>query len=96
MGAWFSFSGHFLQRRKAKTVETFRTIPENRLLIETDAPDMLPPEEFISHPMEEGMNHPANLARIAKAFAASLGMTTERLAALTAANHAAFFNIGGA
>lgn len=96
MGAWFSFSGHFLQPRKAKTVETFRTLPEDRLLIETDAPDMLPPEEFISHPMEEGVNHPANLAGIAEALAERLEMTPDQLAALTAANHAAFFRIEAA
>ncbi|HEV7405404.1 MAG TPA: TatD family hydrolase, partial [Chthoniobacteraceae bacterium] len=42
-GAYFSFSGYFLQERKAAQREVFREIPLERLLVETDAPDMLPP-----------------------------------------------------
>lgn len=69
LGAYFSFSGYFLQERKAAVVETFRQIPRDRILLETDAPDMLPPEDVITHPLsdEEGnaINHPANLRAIA-------------------------------
>lgn len=68
LGAYFSFSGYFLQERKAAVVETFRQIPRDRILLETDAPDMLPPEDVITHPLsdEEGnaINHPANLRAI--------------------------------
>jgi TatD DNase family protein len=67
-GAWFSFSGHFLHPRKAKALEVIRKLPEDRILLETDAPDMIPPEEFIGFPLAEGINHPANLRRIAEAF----------------------------
>ena len=67
-GAWFSFSGHFLHPRKAKALEVFRKLPEERILLETDAPEMMPPEEFIGFPLGAGINHPANLRRIAEAF----------------------------
>jgi TatD DNase family protein len=91
-GAYFSFSGYFLHPRKAKVLEAFKSIPENRLLLETDAPDMLPPPEFIAHPLPDGQNHPANLPSIAEGLAAALGISPERLAEITSTNHAAFFH----
>ena len=72
-GAWFSFSGHFLHPRKAKALEVFRQLPQDRILLETDAPDMPPPMELIGFPLEEGVNHPANLRGIAAAFETRLG-----------------------
>jgi len=67
MGAYFSFSGYFLHDRKSALCDVFRTLPPDRILLETDAPDMLPPEIFQSHPLS-GLNHPANLTRIAEGF----------------------------
>ena len=91
MGAWFSFSGYFLQPRKAKVLECFRAVPQDRLLLETDAPEMMPPDEFISHPLGD-KNHPANLVKIAGGLAEALGMEPSRIAELTRENHASFFN----
>lgn len=46
LGAYFGFPGYFLHERKARQRETFLAIPEERLLVETDAPDQrLPPVE---------------------------------------------------
>ena len=73
-GAWFSFSGHFLHPRKAKVMEVFRKLPEDRILLETDAPEMMPPEEMIGFPLAEGVNHVANLRRIAEAFERETGV----------------------
>ncbi|MBK1830473.1 TatD family hydrolase [Verrucomicrobiaceae bacterium R5-34] len=67
LGSYFSFSGYFLQERKAKVLNAFRSVPSNRLLMETDAPDMLPPEHIITHPLPHDLNHPANLVSITKA-----------------------------
>ena len=67
-GAWFSFSGHFLHERKRKVLEVFRKLPEDRILLETDAPDMIPPEDCVTFSLGAGVNHPANLRRIAEAF----------------------------
>lgn len=80
LGAWFSFSGYFLHPRKAAVVEVFRQLPGDRILVETDAPDMLPPEDRISLPMENGANHPANLPLIANGLAKALGVSVEALA----------------
>jgi TatD DNase family protein len=95
LGAWFSFSGYFLQPRKAKVLEAYRAVPRERLLVETDAPDMLPPEEFVSERMEdERVNHPVNLVRIAEGLAGVLGMTVGELEKLTDGNAGRFFGSG--
>lgn len=66
LGAMFSFSGYFLEDRKADTREAFAAVPLDRLLIETDAPDMLLPAELEAVPLTakadgKRINHPANL-----------------------------------
>ncbi len=86
LGAYFSFSGYFLQPKKSKVMEMFRHLPTDRLLVETDAPDMLPPETSIAFPLPEAANHPANLPSIAAAFAESLGLSVSALANLTREN----------
>ncbi len=93
-GAYFSFSGYFLHPRKAKVLDAFKIVPRDRLLLETDAPDMLPPPEFIDHPLPASQNHPANLPRIAAGLAAALGLNPAQLAEITTANHARFFHRG--
>lgn len=94
-GAYFSFSGYFLQPRKASVVEVFCQLPRKRLLLETDAPDMLPPEESIRFPLD-GKNHPANLPAIGEALAERLEMTAEDLAVLTRENLSRFLEINPA
>ncbi len=86
LGAYFSFSGHFLHPRKSALIEVFRQLPPDRILLETDAPDMLPPTEFITHPLPENQNHPANLSSIGNALAAALEITPDALATLTREN----------
>ncbi len=86
LGAFFSFSGHFLHPRKSAVLEVFRKLPKDRILLESDAPDMLPPLDFITHPLPENFNHPANLPAIGAALAAAFGISNEALAALTHQN----------
>lgn len=86
LGSYFSFSGHFLHMRKSAVLDVFRQLPLDRILLETDAPDMLPPAEIITHPLPESRNHPANLPAIGEALAAALGMTSAALAELTHEN----------
>ena len=84
LGAYFSFPGYFLHRRKLKQRETFKHIPANRVLIETDAPDQHLPEESVLFPLtdEAGkpLNHPANLPAVYAGLAEFLGAKTETLA----------------
>ncbi len=86
LGAYFSFSGHFLHPRKAALLEVFRQLPADRILLETDAPDMRPPDEIITHPLPDHRNHPANLPAIGNALAKALGMSGEALAETTREN----------
>jgi TatD DNase family protein len=96
LGAFFSFSGHFLHPRKDVVLEVFRRLPRERILLETDAPDMLPPVEVISHPLPDNSNHPANLAAIGRALAARLGMKAEELARITRDNAETWMAFRGA
>ncbi len=75
LGAYFSFSGYFLHEKKHKVREAFAVVPADRLLIETDAPDMLPPKEAITHPLPENLNHPANVAAIHQTASAFLDVS---------------------
>lgn len=82
LGAYFSFSGYFLHPRKEKVVEVFRQLPQDRILVETDAPDMLPPES--DRPFgdceDDAINHPANLARIQQRLCDLIGITSDQVA----------------
>jgi TatD DNase family protein len=74
-------------------LEVFRQLPPERILLETDAPDMLPPVEFLTHPLPENHNHPANLPAIGQALAAALGMSPETLAEITHRNAQRCFSL---
>lgn len=74
MGAYFSIPGYFAHERKMRQRETFRHVPRERLLIETDAPDqLLPPDRERYRLAKDGkaLNHPGNLAAVYE-FAAEL------------------------
>jgi TatD DNase family protein len=85
LGAYFSFPGYFLHARKLKQRETFRQIPTDRLLIETDAPDQHLPTEKILFPLTgtdgQPLNHPGNLPAVYAGLAEFLGEPVESLAA---------------
>ena len=55
-------------------------MPADRLLIETDAPDQALPGERVTHPLDQGLNHPANIAAVYRAAAEALGQAPESLA----------------
>jgi TatD DNase family protein len=74
LGGWFSCSGYFFHDRKAAQRKVFAEVPLDRLLVETDAPDMLGPEACITNVLPGGaasvaLNHPANLSAIYAAVA---------------------------
>lgn len=93
LGARFSISGQFLQPRRAKALDAFRIVPPERLMLETDAPDMLPPADLVTHPLPDGRNHPANLPSIARALADRLNEDPDSLIARTTANTRRFFRL---
>ncbi len=61
LGGFFSISPYFFHERKARQLETFRrVVPLERLLIETDAPDMWPPDALNPHPLADASGRPLN------------------------------------
>ena len=94
-GAYFSFSPYFLHPRKGAQRDVFRDLPADRVLVETDAPDLAPPPERNAHPLpdHEGkvLNHPANLTVAYEGLAEIRGCTLEELSSRTAENFARLF-----
>jgi TatD DNase family protein len=94
-GGYFSFNAYFLHERKAKQRDVFREIPADRLLVETDTPDLRPPDERNLHPLRdangEPINHPANIALAYEALADIRGVPVETLAAQVEKNFARLF-----
>ena len=85
LGAYFSLPGYFAHERKERQQETFRHVPPDRLLIETDAPDQLLPEERSRYPLTDPasgkpVNHPANLRAVYDFAAELFGEPVEQLA----------------
>jgi TatD DNase family protein len=68
LGAYFSLPGYFAHERKERQRETFRHVPLDRLLIETDAPDQSLPQSRVRFPLNDAagqpINHPANLGAV--------------------------------
>ncbi len=84
IGAYFSLSGYFFREGKEAKLATFDQVPHDRLLIETDAPDMAPPPGLLRYRLAdaspddpEAPNHPANLVPIYEAVASRQGISLE-------------------
>jgi TatD DNase family protein len=90
LGAYFSISGYFAHDRKSEQREVFRKIPIDRLLVETDAPDMLPPHELIAFPKAD-MNDPRNLPSIYNFTARLFNMPLSDFAARMETNFKSLF-----
>jgi TatD DNase family protein len=69
------------ERRGAHLRGLVGLVPEGRLLVETDAPYLLPRD--LADKPSRGRNEPALLAHVARAVAACRGEPVERLAAHT-------------
>lgn len=94
-GAYFSFPPYFLHERKAAQRSVFAAIPENRLLVETDAPDLRPPDDRNPHPLHDEagapLNHPANIEVAYAALAGIRGVRPGELAETVADNFRRLF-----
>ncbi|MFD2159123.1 TatD family hydrolase [Rubritalea tangerina] len=89
LGAYFSFSGYFLHPKKKNVQDVFKYLPPDRVLIETDAPDMLPPQAFYSDSSEH--NSPINLSGIYHGFSQLLEVPIQQLANQVTSNFEHFF-----
>lgn len=96
LGAWFSVSGYFASPGKKNYQRALSAIPRERLLIETDAPDMVPPDDYLETVLHnpttgEPVNHPGNLFAIYRFVAHFLHWNPEELRDQVAANFQQFF-----
>lgn len=95
LGAYFSFSGPTLATERQKNRDALQQIPLERLLCETDAPEMLPPSRFRIHEIRDrenrDLNHPANLPSIVEGVAHLLGHVPMTFASILERNFHAFF-----
>ncbi len=76
---YFSFGAPAIRSNAKKSLEVLKEVPLNRVLVETDSPD-LPPEGF-NYP-----NTPSNLPFIAKGIAEKIGIGFEELCSITFKN----------
>ena len=95
-GAYFSFNGYFLDPRHAKHQETYKRIPLDRLLVETDAPAMPLPQVWRTYklpPAPDGspVNHPGNIDAAYTALASLRGMPLRELIEQVDANFRRLF-----
>ena len=92
LGLHVSFAGPVTYtNKKFETLRAAaRSIPDDRLLIETDSPYLVP------HPLrgKQKRNEPANLVHTARRLAELRGCPLEELAALTRANARRLFGLG--
>lgn len=91
-GAYFSISGYFFRPVMTAKLDVFREIPKERILLESDAPDMAPPDflrpyRLGSEVEREEPNHPANLRAIYQAYAEFAGQPFEEVLEQIQLNH---------
>ena len=80
---YFSFAGNVLDPSRKKSREAIKAVPDDRLLIETDAPYMMPPDEYViqgEDPDGNVRNESSNLAQILPGIADILGLHQDDLA----------------
>ena len=96
MGAYFSFSGSITRHRNERGHAAAVAVPLDRLLIETDSPDLTPvlPQAAGAPPQPETPNEPANLVYILKAVAELRKTSEAELAEVTWDNACRLFGSG--
>lgn len=97
LGGRFSLSPYFSHPRKAAQLAVFKSVPLDRLLAETDAPDMRPPDDLNAHPLTTAdgalLNHPANLRLSYELLSRLHNLPPADLEEQIAVNHRAIFSL---
>ena len=100
LGGFVSFSGILCNPAAARARAAAAATPDDRLLVETDAPDLFPAGGFpcpgyaATDARAPEPNHPANLPLVLAALAEIRHTPLDTLAALTDANARRAFNCG--
>jgi len=84
LGAYFSYAGNLLREKAVRRREALAVTPIDRLLLETDSPDIMPPHRFAvpdaaADAEGKARNEPANLAGIVNGTAELLGIPADDL-----------------
>lgn len=87
LGMHISFAGMVTFKKSDDLRRVAKTIPDDRLLIETDSPYLSP------HPVRGGRNEPARVVHTATCLAAVRDRTVEQIAGLTTDNALRLFRI---
>ena len=92
MGLYVGITGWICDERRGKHLhDIVSVIPDDRLLIETDAPYLLP--RTIEPKPKTRRNEPAYLVEVLKTVAEARGQSIEHVARITTANAMQFFKI---
>ena len=92
LGLWIGITGWICdERRGLELQDAVPTIPPHRLMVETDAPYLLP-RTILPRP-KNNRNEPAHLGYVVEMIARCCDREKEDVAAVTAANAAHFFRL---
>ncbi len=92
MGLYIGITGWICDERRGEHLKGIvSSIPDDRLMIETDSPYLLP--RTLRPRPKSRRNEPAYLPEILKTIAAARGQTEDHVAAITTANAKRFFGI---
>ncbi|MBP1856836.1 TatD family hydrolase [Rhizobium herbae] len=80
LGGYVSFSGILTFPKSEELREIARTVPHDRMIVETDAPYLAP------KPFRGKRNEPAYVAYTAQVLAETIGVSTDEIAAITTDN----------
>jgi TatD DNase family protein len=86
LGFYISFSGIITFKKSEELRQFAKTVPQNRILIETDAPYLAP------EPHRGQINEPALVVHTCAAIAALQGISPEDMAAVSATNFFTLFH----
>jgi TatD DNase family protein len=87
LGLYISFAGMVTFKKSVDLRSVAASIPDERILIETDSPYLSP------DPLRGKRNEPANLVHTARRLAEVRGVSLEKFGEQTSANASALFGI---
>lgn len=87
LGFMISFAGNVTFKKADALREVAKSVPLERLLVETDCPYLSPV------PFRGKRNEPARVVETARCLAELRGMSTEEMGCITSDNFAQFFNV---
>jgi len=97
MGGYVSFSAYGAHPGRKRIRDAIRACPLDRLLLETDSPDMVPPETVCRFPLvgRDGnrLHHPAELLTAYQWIAELKGIDLDQLAPVVEENFRRLFGV---